>query len=98
MVTPELEDKTVLFGKTLRETVIILLRATAGNPQAAEECLNEIEILVKELGKFVAQNHLQYGNKELLRLYRILLSALLDGKDTPALTIETANELLQGGP
>lgn len=97
LVIPELEDKTVLFGKTLREAIIIVLRATAGNPQAAEEGLNEIEKLVKELGEFVAQNHLQYGNKELLRLYRILLSALLDGKDTPTLTKETANELLQGG-
>jgi hypothetical protein len=95
--TPDLQGKTVCFGKTLRETIIIVLRTTSGNSQAAEEHLDKIEKLIKKLNEFVAQNHLKYGNKEWLRLFRILLSALLDGKDMADLTVETANELLQGG-
>ncbi len=94
---PDLQGKTVCFGKTLREAIIIVMRATSGNSQAAEEHLDKIEKLIKKLNEFVAQNHLKYGNKEWLRLFRILLSALLDGKDIVDLTEETANELLQGG-
>ena len=95
--TPDLQGKTVLFGKTLREAIIIVLRATSGNSQAAREQLDKIEKLIKKLNEFVAQNYLRYGNKEWLRLFRILLSVLLDGKDIPDLTEETANELLKGG-
>ncbi|UCG13235.1 MAG: hypothetical protein JSU72_01720 [Deltaproteobacteria bacterium] len=95
--TPELQGKTVLFGKTLREAIIIVLRATSGNSQAAQEHLEKIEKLTTNLNGFVATNHLQYGNKEWLRLFRILLSPLLEGKGIPDLTAETANELLQGG-
>jgi hypothetical protein len=95
--TPGLQDKTVLFGKTLREAIIIVLRATSGNPQAAQKHLGKIEKLITKLNEFVAKNHLQYGNKEWLRLFGILLSALLDGQDISDLTEETANELLQGG-
>lgn len=95
--TDDLKGKTVLFGKTLREAIIIVLRATSGNAQAAQENLNKIAKLTQEITEFVAQNHLQYGSKEWLRLFRILLSSLLDGKGIPDLTIETANGLLQGG-
>jgi hypothetical protein len=94
---PDLQGRTVCYGKTLREAIIIVLRATSGNSQAAEKHLDKIENLVKKLNEFVAKNHLTYGNKEWLRLFRILLSALLDGKDMADLTEETANELLQGG-
>ena len=38
-----LKGKTVLFGKTLREAIIIVLHATAGNPGAAKENLAGIE-------------------------------------------------------
>ncbi len=95
--TPDLQNKTVLFGNTLREAIIIVLRATSGNSQAAREHLDKIGKLITKLSEFVDQNHLQYGNKEWLRLFRILLSALLDGKDIPDLTEEFANELLKGG-
>jgi len=95
--TPDLQGRTVLFGKTLREAIIIVLRATSGNSQKAQEHLENIENLTTKLNEFVAKNHLHYGNKEWLRLFRILLSALLDGKGIPELTKETANELLQGG-
>ena len=94
---PDLQGRTVCYGKTLREAVIVVLRATSGNSQAAEEHLDKIENLIKKLNEFVAQNHLKYGSKEWLRLFRILLSGLLDGKGMADLTEETANELLQGG-
>jgi hypothetical protein len=93
---PELQGKTVCFGKTLREAIIMVLRAASGNSQAAEEHLDKIEKLIKTLNEFVAQNHLKYGNKEWLHLFRVMLSALLDGKVIAELTEETANELLQG--
>ena len=95
--TPELQGKTVLFGKTLREAITIVLRATSGKSQAAQENLDKIQKLVQKITEFVARHHLQYGNQEWLRLFRIMLSALLDGKGISELTIETANELLQGG-
>ena len=95
--TPELQGKTICYGKTLREAIIIVLRATSGNSQAAELHLDKIEKMIKKLNEFVAQNHLKYGNKEWLRLFRVLLSALLDDKDIADLTEVTANELLQGG-
>ena len=93
---PDLQGKTVCFGKTLREAIIMVLRATSGNSQAAEEHLDKIEKLIKTLNEFVAQNHLKYGNKEWLHLFRVLLGPLLDGKVIAELTEETANELLQG--
>lgn len=95
--TQDLKGKTVLFGKTLREAIIIVLRATSGNPQDAQKTLTQIEELVKELNLFVAQNHNKFGNKEWLRLFRVLLGALLDGKGVPELTEESANDILQGG-
>jgi hypothetical protein len=93
---PDLQGKTVCFGKTLREAIIMVLRATSGHSQAAEEHLDKIEKLIKTLNEFVAQNHLKYGNKEWLHLFRVLLSELLDGKVIADLTEEAANKLLQG--
>lgn len=95
--TPDLKGKTVLFGKTLREAIIVVLRATSGNPQDAQKTLTQIEDLVKELNVLVSQNHNRFGSKEWLRLFRVLLGALLDGKSIPELTEESANDILQGG-
>jgi len=94
---PDLKDKTVLFGKTLREAIIVVLRVTSGNPQDAQKALTQIENLVKEINILVARNHNRFGSKEWLRLFRVLLGALLEGKSVPELTEESANDLLKGG-
>jgi len=94
---PDLKGNTVLFGKTLKEAIIIVLRATSGNPQGAQKALTQIEELVKELNLFVAQNHNRFGSKDWLRLFRVLLGALLEGKGVPELTEESASDILQGG-
>lgn len=91
----DLTSTSVLFGRTLRETIIILLRATAGNMKAADENLQDIETLVKSLGELVAQNSSSFGNKEFLRLFRLMLGAVIDGEGAPALTIEFVNNLLK---
>jgi hypothetical protein len=94
---PDLSAKTVLFGRTLREAVIIVLRATSGNPAAAQEKLQKIEALVKKLGEFVAANAERFGNKEWLSLFRMLLAVVMEGKDLPELSVNSASDLLAGG-
>jgi hypothetical protein len=94
---PDLKGKTVLFGKTLRGAIIVVLRATSGNPQDAQKTLTQIEELVKQLNLFVAENHNRFGSKEWLRLFRVLLGELLDGKGLPELTEESASDILKGG-
>jgi hypothetical protein len=94
---PNLKGKSVLFGKTLREAIIVVLRATSGKYQDAQKMLAKIEHLVKRLNEFVAKNHDRFGSKEWLRLFRELLGGLLEGKGVPELTKKKANEILQGG-
>ena len=91
----DLASTSVLFGKTLRETIIILLRATSGNMKAADKNLQDIEALIKSLGELVALNSSSFGNKEFLRLFRLMLGAVIDGEGAPELTIEFADNLLK---
>ena len=91
-----LKAKTVLFGKTLREAVIILLRATSGNAAAAEANMVKIEDLITELNELVAKHPDKFGSKEWLYLFRDLLAALLAGKEPGELTVEKAEHLLAG--
>lgn len=90
----DLKSTTVLFGQTLRETIIILLRAASGNTKGTEENLQDVEVLVKTLGKFIAENSNSFGSKEFLRLFRLMLATVIDGESAPDLTIEIANSLL----
>ncbi|MCP3953103.1 MAG: hypothetical protein GY697_12925 [Desulfobacterales bacterium] len=91
-----LKGKTVLFGATLREAIIIVLRATSGNLEAARDNIAEIERLLAALNKFVEDNADRYGNKEWLYLFRVLLSAVLDGKEIDELTEDYVNRVLSG--
>ena len=96
LLEPELSTRNVLYGNTLREAIIVILRSTSGNPQAVQERLSQIEELITKLNEFIASNQSHYGNKEWLRLFRILLSGVLEGQATPVLDLEQANELLKG--
>jgi hypothetical protein len=91
-----LKSKTILFGKTLREAIIIVLHATAGNPGAAKENLSGIESLIESLNELVTKNADKFGNKEWLYLFRVLLSSVLEGVELGELSVEKANKLLLG--
>ncbi len=91
-----LNGKTVLFGKTLREAIIMVLRATSGHLKAAQENLSGISSLVTDLNALVTKNSDQFGNKEWLYLFRALLASVLEGQELDALTVEGANNLLMG--
>jgi hypothetical protein len=91
-----LREKTVLFGKTLREAIIILLQATSGNRDGAQKNLLSIELLIASLNELVAKNSDQFGNKEWLSLFRALLPSVLDGRELDELTVESARKLLMG--
>lgn len=90
-----LKGKTVLFGKTLREAIIIVLGATSRNPGAAEKNLLSIELLIAGLNELVAKNSDKFGDKEWLHLFRVLLTSLLEGRELDKLTVESAEELLK---
>jgi len=90
-----LKGKTVLFGKTLREAIIIVLGATSRNPGAAEKNLLSIELLIAGLNELVAKNSDKFGDKEWLHLFRVLLTSVLEGRELDKLTVESANKLLK---
>ena len=91
-----MKEKSVLFGSTLREAIVILLHATAGNEEAARKYLAGIEKLVGELNILVTENSDKFGSKEWLHLFRVLIASVLDGTAVESITIETANSLLKG--
>lgn len=91
----DLKGRTVLFGKTLRDAIIIVLGATSGNPEAARKNLLSIELLIAGLNELVAKNSDQFGNKEWLYLFQVLLPSVLEGRKLDELTAESAKELLK---
>jgi hypothetical protein len=91
----DLKGRTVLFGKTLRDAIIIVLGATSGNPEAARKNLLSIESLIAGLNELVAKNSDQFGNKEWLYLFQVLLASVLEGRKLDELTVESAKELLK---
>jgi hypothetical protein len=91
----DLKGRTVLFGKTLRDAIIIVLGATSGNPEAARKNLLSIELLIAGLNELVAKNSDQFGNKEWLYLFQVLLPLVLEGRKLDDLTAESAKELLK---
>jgi hypothetical protein len=91
----DLKGRTVLFGKTLREAIIIVLGATSRNPGAAEKNLLSIELLIAGLNELVAEHSDQFGDREWLHLFRVLLTSVLEGRKLDQLTVESANKLLK---
>lgn len=91
----DLKGKTVLFGKTLREAIIVVLRTTSGNPDAAQEHMQRIAILIARLNELVARNSDKFGDKEWLDLFQLLLTSVLEGRELDQLTVEGAKKLLK---
>jgi hypothetical protein len=69
---------TVLFGATLREALIVAIRACAS--QATASLLNSAKLkqLASQITARVAGNSGRYGSKEWLCLYRVLITQVID--------------------
>ena len=85
----------VLFGETLRDAILILIAATAGNAQAAKEHSAAIRDLLEKLTALVADHKEHFGSKEWLALFRHLLTVVLSG-ETIDLDLDTLIAILAG--
>jgi hypothetical protein len=71
------EGGTVLFGPTLREGMVIAIRASAG--QAVDAMFNAAKVkgLAAQITALVAEKAGKYGSKEWLCLYRVLITQVI---------------------
>ena len=84
----------VLIGATLREAIVITLKALGGNLNAALEHRNKIQVLADELNKAASTDGRIFGGKEWLRLYMELLPRVLAGGDIADISEAEINDLL----
>jgi hypothetical protein len=70
--------KTVLFGDTLRDAIIIVLRKAAGNATAALSNAQQLRTFTGQLTKLVDANPGKFGRSEWLQLYSQLLPEVLE--------------------
>lgn len=87
----------VLFGETLREAIVILVVAAAGNAGAAAESIDAIRDLAARLAEFVSEHRARFGSREWLALFDELLASVLGGEPRPDITIAVAESILEGG-
>ncbi|WP_371195907.1 hypothetical protein [Glaciecola sp. SC05] len=88
--------KSVLFGEVLSEAITILISATSGKVTVAKQKLSTIRALMAQLNEFMQNRHNEFGSKEFLTIYRILLMRLMSDIDVPPLTEAFVLELLTG--
>lgn len=71
------EGGTVLFGPTLREAMIVAIRASSG--QAVDALFNSAKVkgLAAQITALIADKAGKYGNKEWLCLYRVLITQVI---------------------
>jgi hypothetical protein len=69
---------TVLFGATLREAIISVIRASASQAAAALQNAPTVRRLAAQLTALIATRVGKYGSKEWLYLYRALLEQVMD--------------------
>jgi hypothetical protein len=71
------EGGTVLFGPTLREAMIVAIRASAG--QAVDAMFNaaKLQQLATQITALIAEKAGKYGSKEWLCLYRVLITQVI---------------------
>lgn len=84
----------VLIGATLREAIVITLKALGGNLNAALEQRGKIKILADKLNKAASTDGRIFGGKEWLRLYMVQLPRVLAGGDPADISEAEFNELL----
>jgi hypothetical protein len=75
----------VMLGQTLREAVIVTLRAISGNVQHAFAQRESIGALAENISQAVATRGLELGGKEWLGLFRALLPDVLSRGTIPTL-------------
>lgn len=85
----------VLIGETLREAIIVTLRAISGNVQQAFAQKDKIGLLATKLDEAVATRGLQLGGKEWLRIYRAFLPDVLNTGEIPTLNDVSIATLLE---
>lgn len=97
---PGRQPLAVLAGDTLKEAVIVTLRAVAGNVDKAAAAKSGLAVLVGALNDLAAEQPLAIGGKEWSRLFRALLPKLLADGAPPEIDpakIEALLASIQGG-
>jgi len=84
----------VLFGATLREAMIVAIRAYASNSAAALLHSAKVKDLAAQLGELVTTNLTKYGGKEWLFLYRAHIFQVIETGNLPKLDDETIEAAL----
>lgn len=97
LVRPGQTVGPVLIGETLREAVIVTLRALGGNVTQAFDRRGDIETLATRLNDAVAARGLTMGGKEWLRLFRELLPGVLTKGEIPVLDDASIAKILGPG-
>lgn len=69
---------TVLFGQTLKESILIAIQASASQSAAALLNAAKMKELAGELTELVASKLGKYGSKEWLCLYRVLIVQVIE--------------------
>jgi len=87
----------VLFGKALREAVILTLQTVSGNVKAAMDNQAALVALATTLSALVRARPAKYGRREWLFLYRTLLVRVLNGTAVDTLTETEFDNILAGG-
>jgi hypothetical protein len=85
---------TVLFGDTLREALITVVRASASQATAALLNSTKLRELANAISVLVAGNPGLYGSKEWLCLYRVLITQVIDTGALPELDEQTISAAL----
>jgi hypothetical protein len=85
---------TVLFGATLREAMLITIRATAGRSAAALLNAAKVKELAAQLTELVATKAGRYGSKEWLCLYRALIMQVVESGSAAQLDEATIDAAL----
>jgi hypothetical protein len=87
----------VLFGTTLREAIIMALRAAAGRERAAIDNQAALTALATQLSQLVQSHPDRYGSKEWLLLYGALIGRVLQRGALGTMTAQQIDEILAGG-
>lgn len=84
----------VMIGETLRDSIVVSLRAIGGNVKQAFENREAIADLAEALNDAAAAQGLSMGGKEWTRIFRSLLPDVLATGDVPSLSAAEIDRLL----
>jgi hypothetical protein len=86
----------VLFGATLRQAILMTLRVAAGNSKAAEQNVQVLVQVAKQVSDLVRSDPGRFGSREFLLIYRTVVSKAL-GEGAVQLTEPFIKQILAGG-